>query len=183
MDRIVFDEPIIVLKDDRFLKTIIMENGRSIYKIIPSELQKALERFDCGFVILGRKENTNVNKRISTNSIILKAFTLFEFDFKDTILRSKIIFGYESCKGNGLILLKRIRRFCQEHNIYEWHLNSLPYERLISFYEKFGFTRGRTIYIKGEPKVIQMYMIIDFNKNYDDTETDIEESEHDQICG
>ncbi len=77
----------------------------------------------------------------------------------------------------GIILLNSIRNFCRNNSIREWNIKALPNEKLIEYYENYGFERGDKIFDqKGNFKVQKMRMV-DFGEEYE--EEDYEDKDED----
>ena len=158
------------------MKRLISINGNSVcrmqfYNEDPSKkdyINTCLKNFNLGFIIIS-DDNSN-HSRNPNRRIILKAYTLFKVD-NDTI------FGLISCakispegtqlkEKYGIRLFREVYKYARENNIIYWKINSLPSERLIKYYESFGFNQdGITYHENGDIKVVNMSMNINDNIN------------------
>ena len=68
--------------------------------------------------------------------------------------------------GIGKNLLLAVYQYAIDNKISFWRINSLPFEKLIKYYENFGFKRGKSKFRNGQIKVVEMEMEI-YKSNMD----------------
>lgn len=95
----------------------------------------------------------------------LKAFVLFQY--KNSRLSGRTIKGNVICcnpnnKGLGRILLRKTKEIAIENNVERWIINALAFEKLISYYIGFGFSKYKEEDVPGiGKKTIKMIMRFD----------------------
>jgi hypothetical protein len=89
----------------------------------------------------------------------LKGFILFSIEGYGSIINCKILCGRKEYKI-GKDLLEAIFDFAVSKDITFWVLHSLLSEKLVNYYQSFGFKRGTSNYQKGVVKVLEMEMVI-----------------------
>ena len=164
MDTYEIGVPIHFDNEDTFIKDLIKENGVvTCRNEFPKEyISKCLSLFTDGFVILGNKSQIGRFSRGRKSAYCVKGFTLFIHD--DLIIQWKVICVDESLRGTGVstILLDSVKKFALNNRVKYWSFYSLPYEKLIATYLRYGFIGGKKIFNdRGVFKVQFMSMDID----------------------
>jgi len=141
---------------------------------------KSLELFTDGFIILGKKAKIGKSYINKSDYFLVKCFIIFILDEFSNSIQGKIICSHKNYKGYGLKLLIETKKFILKNKITRWSIFSLPYEKLINFYEKFGFIRGIYYYSKNnELKVIEMSQTFNYlDEKYIDANESESESEN-----
>jgi hypothetical protein len=67
------DIPIFFTQEDKLIKKLIREQGCNIYKFNYNYISSALQKFEAGYVILGRK----IGQSVRSDMYIVKGFSLF----------------------------------------------------------------------------------------------------------
>jgi len=159
MTSIEFDIPLYFRQEDKLFKRIIKEQGVTTCRdeFMKEYINSSLQSFIDGFIILGKIINPKTSYRTPSSNYLLKGFILFSFDGFGNTINGKILCarkGYHI----GKMLLQAVFDYAINKDITYWHLYSLPYEKLIKFYQSFGFSIGNPVYRKGELKVVEMFM-------------------------
>lgn len=128
-------------------------------------LLECLGMFTSGFIVLIGNNDTGKASRGSKSKYFVKGFNLFIENSFSLTLSGLMICSREIYKGIGVQILDATRDHIISSQFTRWEINSLPFENLIKFYQKYGFTRGNTIFtIQGKEKVVKMWIDIDYSK-------------------
>jgi len=159
MTTIEFNIPLHFTQEDTLFKRIIKEQSvttcrdefHGINPMMKEYINSSLENFTDGFIILGHLTTPRTSYRTPSSNYLLKGFILFSIDGFETTINGKNLCGRKGYHV-GKMLLQSVYDFAISKDITFWHIYSLPYEKLIKYYESFGFIRGNPIYRKGELK-------------------------------
>lgn len=173
-------EPIYFNKDHenyQLFKKIIKDQGEICCRneLDKSYINACIKNFTDGYILLSKKNVSGPTIRSNADKYILKGYCLFIYN-KDLFseVSSLITCGSKSHIGSGLQILRSVKNFINIYKIRTWTLYSLPYEKLINYYEDLGFIRGiEKLTDTGKVKVITMTQ----NFSYDDYE-----DENENIC-
>lgn len=166
-DQLISEEPIRFDKEDdnfRLFKKIILKNYNSTCKdqFEKGYINYCLSTFTNGYILLGSNLNGRTAKS-SADKYYLRGFVLFEYEERSSTVIGKIICAIKSSNPQlriGKKLLDSVYSFVIENRVETWTINSLPFPKLVLYYEKFGFVYQRTIYARGQPKVVVLEMNI-----------------------
>jgi GNAT superfamily N-acetyltransferase len=184
MDNIVYNEPMYFSRENKLVKELIFEEGViSCRDNFPaSYIRQCLERFTDGYVIIGNRAQIGKQYR---SRYFLKGYYIFFYDDYVRTLEGLVFFVKE--RGIGYQLLNAVKDFAYDNRVILWNGRSLPSEKLIQYYERFGFVRDEMVYdTQGNPKVMKMHMRLTYPRN-EATETreedvdNMEESEDSDI--
>ena len=142
---IEYDTPILFNRSDKIIKRIIKERS-------PTYTNEYLDTFHYGFIILCRKDCSNIG------SLFIKGFIMFILTEYETCIESKILYGSKNYPGTDLVLFNKTLDFAMNRGIIRWSIFSLPYDHLIAYYEFFGFVTDLPVMRNGKIKVIKMSM-------------------------
>ena len=131
----VYNKPIYFTKTNSLIKKIIKEQAWR-YELPKEYITNSLDIFTHGFIIFGKSKK---------DLYIVKGFIIFIYDEFINFIQGKIVCSGKNYKGIGLQLLTKTKEFILNNKIHEWTIYSLPNEKLINFYENFGFIRGNII--------------------------------------
>lgn len=162
--------------DFKLIKSIIKEQESVTCRneLSNSYISDCLQTFTAGYIIVGNISNNS--KRGSSGKYVLKGFVLFCYDEFSTVLSGKILCGRKSYSGTGIELLNCVQSYAKNVRATRWEIYSLPYEKLMTYYENFGFTRGISIYKSGKLKVVQMAKTFEYeDESCEESENESEE--------
>ena len=150
---LLINEPIMIDQEHPnigLIKMIIKEQGVNVCRdeIDQSYIVECLKTFDYGYVILG---NRNVSEK--SKKYVLKGYVLFRYEERGSIVMGKILCGH---RGVGRLLLESVLQFITEREVQTWIIYSLPFEKLINYYQEFGFKIINIIYRGGKKKCYEM---------------------------
>lgn len=95
-------------------------------KLDKSYITYCLDKFTDGYIYLD-------------NKYFLKAYSLFMYDSYWSSIDGLVTCCNENYKGSGRIVLQSIAQFIKIRKIRTWNINSLPRDKLVKYYENFGF--------------------------------------------
>ena len=156
MNDLELNEPVFFDIDDKLIKNIIKEQGNISCRdnFHYSYIQWCLKNFTYGYVILGRMASIGKSNRSKKDYYLLKGYIMFLFDPNNSTIDGRIFCVRESNKGIGNSLLDSVHNFALNNGVTMWKIKSLPFEKLIKYYEKYGFKKSLEIYNKkGKLKV------------------------------
>lgn len=147
MTEVELDDVIFFKKGDEFSdifwQLAEVQHNKCCSLLISSEyMNLCQETFTHGFMILG--ETPEEDRGYRGYEYFLKAFVLFEY--KNSIVSGKTIKGNVICsnkanRGLGRILLQEVEKLAIENGVSRWIINALAFEKLISYYMRFGFEK------------------------------------------
>lgn len=161
--------PIEFDENSTLIKKIIKDQGCIVCRDIfdTDYINFCLKKFTNGFIILGKMNYS------SNSKYIIKAFILFTY-YKESI-QGHLVCSRESYKGTGFLLMNCVKNFALKNEVTYWEIKSLPEEKLLNFYENFGFSRGNPIYtIDNIIKNYSMYIRFDYINNTYEIDYDME---------
>lgn len=167
---IELNTPIFFTKEDLFICSLIKEQGhiscRENFSI--EYIRYCLEKFDCGYVVIGEKDNIRKCKK---EKYVIKGYILFIHDVYNYTIMGKIFCVREGYKGLGVEILNCVKQYAEENNVTLWKIQSLPFEKLINYYKNYGFIESHKILDnRGNFKVQEMYMTLTYEITEDDFE-------------
>lgn len=165
MDELNTDNPIFFTRDEnteklKIIKKIIKDQCGTTcrFEFDKEYISKCLMNFEFGFILLSRRQATYGTNKGRKDLYNLKAFMLFNYDTLIRTITGRIICAIKTIGdiGNGKRLMDSVFKFGYENKALVWDLSSLPYDKLLKYYESFGFIYNDTIYDRGEKKVYKM---------------------------
>lgn len=67
-------------------------------------------------------------------------------------------------KRIGKRLLNSVYEFILEKRVETWKIYSLPFPKLVAYYESFGFKQHDVIYMRGKAKVVEIKLLLIYDK-------------------
>lgn len=176
MEELNSDYPIYFSKNDknteklRLIKKIIKDqyNVTCRCQIDKDHILESLEDFGHGFILLNRKQPKYGDKKGRKDLYYLKSFILFNYNKFNKIITELVVCSVKTISeiGNGRRLMDSVFKFGYENDAILWELKSLPYDKLLEYYQKLGFIFVDTIYYNGKKKIYRMeYTFTEENKN------------------
>jgi hypothetical protein len=181
---IQFNTPIFFTRDDiysdLFCEMIDKQHGHCCDGYIDEGyISNCFDEFTHGYMILS--ESNQENKHFRGQQFFLRAFILFEYRREQVgrtpniegVIRGKVICCNPLNKGLGIILLNKVKEFALVRDVKRWIIFSLPYDTLIAYYKRYGFSQRKLIhYNNGNLKTVLMSIhfgygidLYDYDKN------------------
>lgn len=174
-DLLLSEEPVFFDKEDPnfpLFKKIIKKQGEVTCRdqFDKGYINSCLNKFTHGFILLG----SNLSGKIITSSAdryYLRGYVLFEYDARLAMVNGKIICAIKNVDPErriGKILLDSVHQFILEKRVETWRIFSLPFPKLVSYYESIGFKRHTTLYVRGKAKVVEMSLTLLYDEEIND---------------
>lgn len=157
MDR----EPQFILASDTIVKTLLRKQGFNIFRdMISSEsIQLIVDKYEFGFVFMMEKAHMGQSRMKLENRFKITGFvllnTISEYELHIMLLCSDL-----EHKGDGNLLMESVFQYAKDNDFKIITLESLPDDKLVSWYKKLGFQTIAPIYKDDELKVFKMMLIL-----------------------
>lgn len=169
-----YDTPMFIDANSSKAKTIIKEQGAVVCRdfLESSYISSVLQNFYGGYIYISRKAMIGQKRRSINDSVVLQGFIIFNVSSDHLRLHSEVVCSRESAKGVGRELMNAMINYAKSIGIWKITFHTLPYERLIKYYESFGFIRGDAVYKRDSLKAYEMSMVIDYSSENNEEDCD-----------